>query len=258
MNILDKIVLNKKKEVAQAKRILPLGILKTRLAKKKREIIFFSKTNKLQLIAEIKFASPSRAVVRKQTKVGQLAKNFEKQGASAISVLTDKKFFKGSAKKLSIAKKTTSLPVLRKDFICDQYQLYETAAMGADMVLLIAAILKSRTAGFVKLAMQLNLQPLIEVHNKAELRQVLQTIPANRKILIGVNNRNLKTFKISLQTSLDLIKLIPSDFIRISEIGVTNVPQLKALRRAGFDAVLIGGGLADNPALFKYFKHEKH
>ena len=254
MTILNQIIFHKKQEVAFAKKRVPFSSLKQKSSKVKFPTHRLEKTGQLQLIAEIKAKSPSAGVIRKKPDVAKLAKQFEAQGASAISVLTDKKYFGGSLKNLSTTKKVVQLPVLRKEFIINKYQIYESKVYGANIILLIATVLKNKIKDYVKLTLSLGLQPLVEVHNITELKQVLRQIKPSSQVIIGINNRDLKTFKIQLDTSLKLIKFIPKQFIRISESGVFEVNQLKQLSKAGFDAVLIGGGLVKNPNLFEYFK----
>ena len=253
MTILDQIIQNKLKEVALAKKRLPLSLLKQKLLKTDFPRRHFRTNRRLQLIAEVKAKSPSAGIIRTKIDVNKLAKQFQNRGASAISVLTDHKYFGGSLKNLQQAKAAVKLPVLRKEFVIDKYQLFESRLYGADMVLLITAVLKSRIGEFVKLALRLNLQPIIEVHTESELKNVLKLVQPSEQIVIGINNRDLKTFNVPLDTSLRLIKLIPKKFIRISESGVFEVNQLRQLSSAGFDGVLIGTGLAKNPELFEYF-----
>lgn len=253
MTILDKIVADKKIEVALAKKRLPLNALKKKLSGIHFPIHQLQKTRRLQLIAEIKSKSPSAGLIRAKVDAKKLAKEFEAKGASAISVLTDGKYFGGSAKNLSLARKASVLPILRKDFIVDLYQVYETVSLGADIILLIAGVLSSKIKDFAELSLSLGLQPLIEVHNRQELKNVLKLVRPSEKIIIGVNNRDLKAFTVNLQTGLDLIKLIPKKFIRISESGISGVKDLKQLSAAGFDGALIGEGLAKNKKLFNYF-----
>ena len=254
MRILDKIIANKIKEVALSKKRLPLAVIKRKLSESDCPARILRKSARLQLIAEIKPKSPSAGVIRKGLNAAKLAEEFENRGASAISVLTDKKYFGGSLKNLSEAKKTASLPILRKDFIFDPYQFYESRLYGADLALLIAGVIKNKIKEFVKLANELKLQALIEVHDAGELKSVLKLVQPSEKIIIGVNSRDLKTFKVDLNTSLRLVKIIPKKFIKVSESGVSRIHQLKKLSSAGFDAVLIGQGLVENPGLFNYFK----
>ena len=189
------------------------------------------------IIAEIKKASPSRGVLCENFKPAEIASGYRNAGARALSVLTDQQFFQGSLEDLKQAKAASSLPVLRKDFTLAEYHLYEAAAAGADAVLLIAAILGPTELGrFIVLAGELGLDALVEVHNAEELRAA---IDAGAK-LIGVNNRDLRTFEVTLETSLRLVDSIPDDAVAISESGLRTAEDLRRLRAAGFDAFLIG------------------
>ncbi len=253
MTILHSIIRDKKIELKAVKKLMSLSELKNKFAILPQSSNFLRKTKHLQLIAEIKPKSPSNGVIRKKINPLAISREFKKKGASAISVLTEHKYFGGKLEYLHSVSQTSSLPILRKDFIFDIYQLYESKVSGASLVLLIASVLKRQLPLFVKLALALNLQPLIEVHNSAELALVLKLIAPSEKIIIGINNRDLKTFKVDLNTSLELIKLIPKKFIRISESGVFEFGELTQLSKAGFDGVLIGEGLVKNPKLFTYF-----
>lgn len=253
MNILNQILRNKKREVFKQKKIKPLGLLKKEAGKVKRPVLYLKKTSRLRLIAEIKPKSPSAGVIRANADPLKIAREFTLKGAAAISVLTDEKYFGGSLKMFSAVRGVSRLPLLRKEFIIDPYQVYETKVCGANIILLIASALKRRIAKFTDLALSLGLQPLIEVRNSAEVKAVLKLIKPNKQIIIGINNRDLKTFQIDLRTSINLVKLIPKKFIRISESGIFNSLQLEMLRAAGFDGVLIGSGLVKNSKLFNYF-----
>jgi indole-3-glycerol phosphate synthase len=189
------------------------------------------------VIAEIKKASPSRGVLCSDFEPAKIARGYRKAGARALSVLTDEQFFQGALEDLKQAKAASSLPVLRKDFTLSEYHLYEAAAAGADAVLLIAAILEpADLERFIVLAGELGLDALVEVHNAEELHAA---IGAGAK-LIGVNNRDLRTFEVTLETSLRLIDSIPDDAVAISESGLRTAEDLRRLRAAGFDAFLIG------------------
>jgi indole-3-glycerol phosphate synthase len=189
------------------------------------------------IIAEIKKASPSRGVLSNDFRPAEIALNYRKAGARALSVLTDAPFFQGTLEDLKQAKAASSLPVLRKDFTLAEYHLYEAADAGADAVLLIAAILGPvDLRRLMVLAGELGLDALVEVHNHEELHAAADA-GAN---LIGVNNRNLRTFEVTLETSLRLIDLIPDDAVAISESGLRTAEDLRRLRSAGFDAFLIG------------------
>ena len=189
------------------------------------------------IIAEFKRRSPSKQVINQQAQVADVAIGYQEAGISAMSVLTNGPFFGGSLDDLNQARASTTMPLLRKDFIIDQYQLIEAKAQGADLILLIAA---SLTRAQIKLlattAKQLELEVLLEVHNLKELEKAIMP----ELDLIGVNNRNLKTFEVSIQTSKDLIKEIPEEFVPISESGISNVTTVKELQAYGFKGFLMG------------------
>ncbi len=195
------------------------------------------KGNKIKFLAEVKKASPSAGIIREDFNYLNIAKEYEAGGASAISVLTDKEFFKGDLKYLSEIKKTVSLPVLRKDFIIDPYQIYEAKAAGADLVLLIARILtKDQIDTFLALTHKLGMECLVEVHDIDELNTVLETEAS----IIGINNRNLDTFETNIETTLQLCHLIPEEKIIVSESGIKTRADVLNLEKAGIDAILIG------------------
>ncbi|MBI4166205.1 MAG: indole-3-glycerol phosphate synthase TrpC [Acidobacteria bacterium] len=191
----------------------------------------------LRVIAELKQASPSQGVLRKDYQPAAIARGYESAGAAALSVLTEEDFFKGSLDHLREVRKVSALPVLRKDFIFDAYQVHESAAAGADAVLLIvAALADNELQGLIKLAEELKLAALVEVHTEEELRRAVDAGAS----VIGVNNRNLKTLAVDLETSFRLRPLIPAGCIAVSESGIKTAADLRRLRRAGYDAVLIG------------------
>jgi indole-3-glycerol phosphate synthase len=195
--------------------------------------------NQLKLIAEVKQASPSKGLLAANFCPETIARGYTKGGASAISVLTETKYFLGSVDNLQKVKCTTHLPVLRKDFIIEAYQIMESRVIGADAVLLIAAILtKKELVYFIKLTEELGLAPLVEVHNRWELELVLET-EAN---IIGINNRNLQTFEVDLDTTFTLLSLIPSGKIVVSESGIT-AENITSLKNSPVDAVLVGESL---------------
>lgn len=199
------------------------------------------------IIAEIKKASPSKGLLQENFNPALIAQTYEKGGAACLSVLTDTQYFQGKLADLEEARGATRLPALRKDFTIDPVQIYEAAAHGADAVLLIAAILTERELRNLReLAETLRLAVLVEVHNEDELTRALDSGAA----LIGVNNRNLDTFEVSLETSLRLAERIPPQIIRVSESGIFTRADIDALKRAGFQAFLIGESLmkADDPA----------
>jgi indole-3-glycerol phosphate synthase len=187
--------------------------------------------------AEVKKASPSKGVIRANFDPASIARSYEAGGAACLSVLTDVDFFQGADEYLVAAREACALPVLRKDFVVDEYQLHEARALGADAVLLIAAALDdARLAGFAALAADLGLDALAEVHDAAELERVLR-LPLP---LVGVNNRDLRTFKVSLQTTLDLKSTIPADRMLITESGIATFADVARMRDAGVHAFLVG------------------
>ena len=238
--ILDKIRAYKLKEVAESKRLVSIESLKER-CKDVPEAVGSSaalkKDNRIKFIAEVKKASPSAGIIREDFNYINIAKEYEAGGASAISVLTDKEFFKGDIRYLSEIKETVNLPVLRKDFIIDPYQIYEARAAGADLVLLIARILtKEQIEIFLSLSHKLGMECLVEVHDNDELEKVLET----EAVIIGINNRNLDTFETNLETTLQLCHRIPECKIVVSESGIKTRADVLILEEAGIDAILIG------------------
>jgi indole-3-glycerol phosphate synthase len=192
------------------------------------------------IIAEIKKASPSRGVLTADFDPAAIARSYQGGGAAALSVLTDREFFQGSLEDLESARHATALPVLRKDFVLDTVQILEAAAYGADAILLIAAILSDSELGsFRSTAEDLGMAAVVEIHNKPELDRAV----ASGARIIGVNNRDLRTFTVSLETSLHLAELIPPGIIRVSESGIASRADIKRLRRAGYHAFLVGESL---------------
>jgi len=198
----------------------------------------FRRTQKLALIAEVKKASPSKGVIREDFKPVEIALIYQKAGAAAISVLTDEKFFQGSIQFLKDIKKAVEIPVLRKDFIIDEYQIYQTREMGADIILLIASALeKNRLKDFYALSKELGLDVLLEVHDRDELDYALE-INAD---IIGINNRNLKTFEVSIDTTINMIKDIKlNNKYIISESGIKIYEDIKSLQSCDVAGILIG------------------
>jgi indole-3-glycerol phosphate synthase len=244
MNFLNKIISYKESEVQNQKNELGIDELKnicrdlpaTRSFIKK--LSQASSKNKLALIAEIKKASPSKGLIREDFNPVEIAAAYQMAGASAISVLTDEKFFQGSIKYLKAVREIVDLPVLRKDFIIDPYQIYQTRAVGADIILLIAsALLPQKLEEFYNLSKELGLQVLLEIHNKQEL-DLAFSLKAD---IIGINNRNLETFEVSIQNTVDLIKgKNLSDKFIISESGIASYSDLTTLKNNGISGVLIG------------------
>jgi indole-3-glycerol phosphate synthase len=199
------------------------------------------------VIAEIKKASPSKGLIRADFDVEWLARNYQAGGATALSVLTDEPYFQGSLRNLELASAAVALPCLRKDFMVDEYQFVEARAHRADAILLIAtALTDAALKRFADLAHSYELDVLVEVHTAEELDRVIDLLGAlveTGAIAIGVNNRNLKTFEVNLETSLELAERIPASVVRVAESGITTAEDLARLRAAGFDAFLIGESL---------------
>lgn len=238
MNILDKIVLDKKREINSKRNLFPIDFLK-------KSPLFLRTSNSLSqsiktgsgIIAEFKRRSPSKQVINHQSSVIDVVKGYEKAGVSGVSVLADTKYFGGALDDLIQARDTIEIPILRKEFIIDVYQIYEAKSFGADAVLLIAAILTAdEIKVFSKLANDLGMDVLLEIHNEEELsKSDFKNID-----MVGVNNRNLKTFKVSLENSKYLTKLIPSDKVKISESGINDIASINKLKQYGFEGFLIG------------------
>jgi indole-3-glycerol phosphate synthase len=240
MNILDEIIRHKRQEVHEAKRQRPLDqtLLSSAMNRKcysLRDAIRSSRH--YGIIAEIKRQSPSKGLIHTSADPGRIAKGYQQAGAAAISVLTDHKFFGGQNADLEAVRDVVTVPVLRKEFIVDEYQIYEARLIGADVILLIAAALTSQEIlDFVGLAHQLGLEVLLEVHDLPEL-EINKSAGAD---LIGVNNRSLKTFKVDLDISREIIKSIPSDVPAISESGIENREAIYELSALGYAGFLIG------------------
>jgi len=200
------------------------------------------------VIAEIKKASPSKGLIRKDFDVEWLARRYRSGGAAALSVLTDEPYFQGSLRNLELASAATPLPCLRKDFMVDEYQIVEARAHRADAILLIAAALTGEELKrFAVSARALGLDVLVEVHTGDELARVLDALGETGADAIGVNNRDLKTFAVRLETSLEFVERIPASLVRVAESGIATHDDLARLRTAGFDAFLIGESLMRQP-----------
>jgi indole-3-glycerol phosphate synthase len=242
MSILDNILKHKKAEVAARKEHMPLARLQSLAEsaitdKEPGRFVSALRTERIAIIAEIKKASPSAGVLCDDFDPAEIARSYDRGGVAAISVLTDEKFFSGHLFHLRQVANEVKQPLLRKDFIIDAYQIYEAALYSASAVLLLAvALADEQLVEFILLASSLKLDALVEMHNQNELARVLNT-PAE---IIGINNRDLKMLKVSLATSLELVKSIPSDKIKISESGIKTREDVVLLEQAGFDAVLIG------------------
>ena len=238
MNILDNIIAKKKTEVDAKKRTASIIALEKDPRFKNETLSikeFLLMPGKTGIIAEFKRRSPSKGIINDLSSVAQVTADYEKYGASAISVLTDEFFFGGSLNDLQQVAKS-SIPVLRKDFIIDEYQIVESKAYGADIVLLIAACLsKEEVKKFARVSKNLGLNVLLEIHTEQELEHICDQVDA-----VGINNRNLKNFEVDLEHSIHLCKKIPADKLKISESGIDDVKTILYLRNHGFSGFLIG------------------
>jgi len=242
-DILDKIVAVKHQEVAAAKKRKPLDMVR---ADAESRVLTRDFVGALRakiaaglpaVIAEVKKASPSKGVLRAEFIPADIAQSYAEYGAGCLSVLTDVQFFQGSVDYLKQARASCQLPVLRKDFMVDAYQIYESRAMGADAVLLIASCLTdAQMAEFEAIARSLDMAVLVEVHDQAELERALRL----KTPLMGINNRNLKTFEVSLDTTLALRALVPSERILITESGIQTREDVLRMGAAGVNAFLVG------------------
>lgn len=240
MNILEQIIEHKRKEVAERKSLYPVKLLE--------QSIFFSsptvslrkyiqRADKTGIIAEFKRRSPSKGIINSSAAIERTTIGYMQAGASALSVLTDKQFFGGSNEDLMVVRKFNFCPILRKDFTIDEYQILEAKSIGADAILLIAAVLDTNVSKtLADFAHALGLEVLLEVHDEAELRNNLE-VGAD---LIGVNNRNLKTFEVSIDISRRLAPLIPAGVAKVSESGISSPEAILELRKFGYEGFLIG------------------
>ncbi len=249
MNILERIVKDKRQEVGAKKKSLSLPFL---VNSPLFDRTVFSMSEHIisgsGVISEFKRRSPSKQVINHADSVIEVTTAYEQAGASAISILTDTKYFGGAIDDLIQARDQVSIPLLRKEFIIDPYQIYEAKAYGADAILLIAAILTSeQLLQYSELAHQLGLEVLLEVHNKEELH----ASPMEYVDLVGVNNRNLKTFEVSLETSKELSSMISDEKVKISESGISNVEAIRGLKGYGYKGFLIGENFmkTENPGV---------
>ncbi len=250
--ILDKIVEGKREALKLAKSRTPLAVLKERIARQKlRDFAGALRGKGVKLIAEMKKASPSKGVLCPDFNPVKLAQTYEQNGAAAISVLTEEKYFLGKLDYLTEIREKVNVPLLRKDFIFDEYQIYESAVYGADAILLITAILEKETLEeFLKISKDLKLSCLVEVHNEEELFKALL---AGAEI-IGINNRDLNTFKTDTNTTRRLRMLIPAENIVVSESGISSHDDMKKMKECKVNAVLVGEALVtaqDIPAKMK-------
>jgi indole-3-glycerol phosphate synthase len=235
LSILERILAVKRAEIAAAKGARIES--NARAAPPPRDFVTALRAKQPAVIAEIKRASPSKGLLRPDFDPAAIAKSYEKGGAACMSVLTDKEFFQGAPEHLSIARAACSLPALRKDFLIDPYQVFESRALGADCILLIAACLtEPEMRELETLAQDLGMAVLVEVHDAEELRRALKL----KTPLIGINNRNLRNFETRLETTLDLLPQIPQDRLVITESGILSKADVARMRSAGVHAFLVG------------------
>lgn len=237
MNILDKIIERKKQEVADAKSKISIEKLK--------DSEFFGRATfslketikiKSGIITEFKRQSPSKGIINDKVSPLEVISKYSAFGASAVSILTDKDFFGGSFDDILCVRNQINIPILRKDFMIDEYQFYEAKSVGADVILLIAACLSpTQVSEFTDLAHSLNLEVLLEIHSEEELNHINKNVD-----FVGINNRNLKDFKVDLQHSVNLKNQLPKDILSIAESGIYNREDFKFLKEKGFDGFLMG------------------
>jgi indole-3-glycerol phosphate synthase len=239
MSILDKIIIDKRQEVSLKKTLIPISQLEN-------SVLFDRKTSSLSknllasssgIIAEHKRRSPSKGEINYNFSVEEVVQSYENAGVCGISVLTDGKYFGGSLDDLLLARASVNVPLLRKEFIIDEYQILEAKAFGADVILLIASVLsREEIKKLSEFAQSLQLEVLLEVHDEKELEKAI--MPSLN--MIGVNNRNLKTFELSIENSIKLASKIPSNFVKISESGISSHTSIKELQKYGYQGFLIG------------------
>jgi indole-3-glycerol phosphate synthase len=250
MNILDKIVAQKKIEVEQSKQIFSVKQLEQSSAFQRNT---FSLTNNLLkehssgIIAEFKRKSPSKGIINDKFSAVDVVKQYENAGVAGSSVLTDEAFFGGTKQDLITVRKEVQIPLLRKDFMIDEYQFIEAKSLGADVVLLIASILTVKEVKhFTDLAKSLQLEVLLELHDETELNHVYHLVD-----MVGINNRNLKTFEVDIEQSIRMAEKIGNDFVKVAESGISNIETLKHFKNNGFQGFLIGENFmkTENPGL---------
>lgn len=238
--ILDDIVAKRQQQLIREKQKISPQEMEQRAVEEKRPVLDFYgalKMEGLSVIAEVKKASPSKGVIREDFRPAEFAKAYEEGGAAAISCLTEEHYFQGSSEIFREVRQAVGLPILRKDFIIDPYQIYEARVIGADAILLIAALLDTETMmSFMSIAKSLGLHCLTEVHNEGELRSAVR---AGAEI-IGINNRDLKTFRVSLDTTKALAEKLPEKVVKVSESGIRGREDMETVKQYGADAVLIG------------------
>ncbi|MDR3501553.1 MAG: indole-3-glycerol phosphate synthase TrpC [Legionella sp.] len=251
-SVLERIAQHKLNEVAQAKKVHPLSSLE-QSQWERRDFVAALKTNTTPaIIAEIKRASPSKGLIREDFDVAQIAEIYAQHGARCLSVLTDIEFFQGHPDYLVLAKSHCDLPVLRKDFILDEYQIYESQSLGADCILLIVALLDdTQLADYCQLAQELNMAVLVESHTREELDRAIH-LPTP---LMGINNRSLHTFKTDIQLSINLKDVVPQDRIVITESGINTHADVALMQANGINTFLIGESLMRAPDIGSALTH---
>jgi len=248
MNILDNIIAVKRNHVEECKKAVSKNDLE-------KSILFEEKCISLKnrllerestgIIAEFKRKSPSKGIINDNFSAAEITTAYQNADVAGVSILTDHPFFGGNTHDLTSARVNLNIPVLRKDFIIDEYQIIEAKSMGADLILLIAAVLnKNEIIHFAKLAKSLGMEILFEVHDREELEKVSEDVT-----IVGVNNRNLKTFVVDIQQSIELVNYIPDNFLKISESGIESVASIRKLKNVGYQGFLIGENFmkTDNP-----------
>ena len=251
-DVLDKIMSHKAEEVAYAKRRLPLADVRVKAGDSPDARGFVEalksslSNNRSAVIAEVKKASPSKGIIREDFRPSDIAESYQKYGASCLSVLTDQEFFKGSAKYFALAREACTLPMLRKDFMLDDYQVFEAKAMEADCILLIVAALEDGLMqDLAGRAQELGMDVLVEVHNAQELERGLKLAMP----MIGINNRDLRDFSTSLNTTIDLLDSIPNDIVVVTESGIHTENDIGLMREHNVNSFLVGEAFmrADEP-----------
>ena len=261
MNILEKIIADKYREVDERKSLVPIKLLESSVFFDGKVVSmkkYVCNPEKSGIIAEFKRKSPSKGVINGSASVEKVSIGYMQAGASALSILTDKEYFGGSSEDLKAARKFNFCPIIRKDFIVDEYQILEAKSIGADCILLIAAALEPvKLKSLAAFAKTLDLEVLMEVHDNEELERSL----CDDLDLVGVNNRNLKTFEVSVDTSLALVNQIPNNFVKVSESGISDPNTMVTLKKAGFDGFLIGENFMKSArpeqAAFNFIKEYK-
>lgn len=251
MNILDTIIERKRQEIKDSKSSISVQQLK--------DSEFFNRNtlslketlqSKSGIIAEFKRQSPSKGIINDKVSPIEVVSAYENFGASAVSILTDKDFFGGSFDDILSVRKEINIPILRKDFMIDEYQFYEAKSIGADVILLIAACLSpSQVLEFTELSHELGLEVLLEIHTEEELKHINKSID-----FVGINNRNLKDFKVDLQHSVNLKNQLPKDVLSIAESGIYNIEDFNFLKEKGFDGFLMGEYFMKNESPAKAFE----